>query len=60
MPPRSNKVGRRVRRKPSDEQAGPVHIPPALGVSADELRVLHDLPEGYQHRADTAFDSIPV
>ena len=54
MPPRPVKTGRRIVRYSTDVNIGPAHVPPDATVTADSLRILHDLPPTVSHRLTVA------
>lgn len=54
------KSARRIVRAADDSQAGPAHPIPGAGVSADDLRGLHVLPDGYVHRSVTSLQCAQV
>ena len=60
MPPRVTKSGRRTVRVMPDDMSGPVHLPPPEGTTIEDLRILHEMPQGFTHRSVTALDTVQV
>jgi len=54
MLPRPMKIGRPIIRYATDVNSGPAHVLPDAIVTADGLRILHELPPTISHRMTVA------
>lgn len=55
MPPRIIKIITRIVHQQTEKLVGPANIVSVHGTTIDDIRILHDLPEGYTHRITSLY-----
>jgi len=60
MPSHIAKIARRIVQAQLDEITSPVHTAPTIGMTIQDLRILHELPQGFTTHSFTALETIQV